>query len=42
MDSAAIADSPEKLKRRKALIELSKKGRFKGVTKDPDAKFDCT
>ena len=33
MDSAAIADSPEKLKRRKALIELSKKGRFKGVTK---------
>ncbi|MEK9662408.1 MAG: alpha/beta fold hydrolase, partial [Alphaproteobacteria bacterium] len=32
LDTSAIADSPEALVRRKALIEMSKVGRFRGVT----------
>ena len=33
MDSAATADDDDKIKQRKALIEMSKIGKFKGVTR---------
>lgn len=32
LDTSAIADSPEAIERRKALIEMSRVGRFRGVT----------
>jgi pimeloyl-ACP methyl ester carboxylesterase len=32
LDTSAIADTPEQTERRKALIEMSKVGRFRGVT----------